>query len=109
MIRNHGPAWNDLGYTLLLWVFVGAPLVCVAPFSPFGASPPRTARECLYLSPRAAVVAAERSSRTHHAQSRVELHCRTDFSSDSSSSSVSPTAWACCSWSRLAGARVEVL
>lgn len=27
ILRNHGPTWNDLGYTYWLWLFVGAPLL----------------------------------------------------------------------------------
>ena len=45
ILRNHGPAWNDLGFTAWLWAFVGAPLLlapCVWRF------PPRSLRRVFY-------------------------------------------------------------
>lgn len=72
VIRNHGPAWNDLGYTLWLWTFLGVPLAVVAVLV-LGRRPPRTLRDCLYLASAFGFAVAAFEELTHlvYAQSRV--------------------------------------
>ena len=84
ILRNHGSAWNELGFTYWVWLFVGAPLIVYAERGlirrgqlfyvphPF-AGPVVTTRDVLYELATVGFAAAGLEELTHltYAQQRV--------------------------------------